>query len=41
MKCVSGEDFLGSDEEDAEDKEDVPDVVDSDDGSEVICEDDI
>ena len=41
MKCISGEDFSGSDEEEADDKEDVEDVVDSDDDSEVICEDDI
>ena len=41
MKCISGEDFLGIDEEEANDKEDVEDVVDSDDDLEVICGDDI
>ena len=41
VKCISGEDFSGSDEEEGYDKEDVEDVVDSDDDSEVICEDDI
>ena len=41
MKCISGEDFSGSDEEEADDKEDVEDVVGSDDDLEVICEDDI
>lgn len=41
MKCISGEDFSGSDQEEADEKEDVEDVVDSDDDLEVICEDDI
>lgn len=41
MKCISGEDILGSDEEEADDKEDVEDVEDTDDDAEVMCEDEI